>query len=446
MKLPHLNKKRLILIGPTLIAVVAAGFGIWQYFLQPSAPAQTVSAESLSIPNVRIVRNPDNKEDSSESASSRRSDEKIATIFQWGDRTLSQNIRKMENAQSGLASGDTHASSALKESMIAISDFLKEAKLEELRPLEIESVVEYTLSGGGPDFAKKILSVHKLSKSQTSLLRGAIAFVEGDRKQAKEMLTPLDAAQFKPFIAARIWMMKAELDDAQPYNLRRIMLARAADYSLGTLIEEAAIRRLVALAVHALSAEDFFYWSGRYMRRFPKSLYMADFLANFTDGVSIFELAHNPLQLEQVDQIFRQLSKEGMVQFAKNVQATALRLGEARLCEYGYQKNKELAHNIFQPNDPSELYALACQIISPKGETLSRLAKFDIEKLSITDRRLYSAARALAKGIEYESSAPPQEPYGPLLPYPQFDSVKALAASVRQQFESTDQVIKRIRK
>ncbi len=446
MKIPQISKRQLIALGLIAFAVAGAGSGLWLFLYKQKVPAKMITAQRTRIGDLKIIRNPGANEEESESASSRRGGEKVAFTFQWGNQSLVRLTRKMEDAQAGLAAGDIHASAELKQGMIAVSNFLQDAAFETLSSAEIDDVIQYTLSGGRPDFAKKLLSVRKLSKSQSSILKGAVAFVEGDRKLAKQILEPVDAAEFKPFIAARVWMMKAELEDTLPYQLRRTMLSKAANYALGTLIEEAAIRRLVDLAVSGKSPEDFFYWSDRYMRRFSKSLYVGDFLANFIDGISAFEMAHKPLNFGQVDGIVHQFSREMTVQFANRVQSTALRFGEARLCEYGYLKSKELFRGEAPQNDSAELYALACRIKNTTKETLMRLSQYDGSKLSDADQKLYAAVNTLAQGIEFHTSTLPENLYGPQYPDPQFDVVNALAASVRQQLGNTDTVIKRIGK
>lgn len=446
MKIPAIPKRTLIVVTGILLVIGSIGFGLRLMLHRADVPTARNDGESADKPRIRMVHFPMDTDGASESASVRRGGERSSVVLDWGKRTLIENVRNMEVAQSGLAAGENQASTELKNSMMAISRYLQSTKPEDLQPEEIESVTEYTLSGGQPTFANKILEARRLGKIQDALLRGLVAFVQGKKEQANKILAPIDARQFKPVISARLLMVQAELADTAPYEVRRTKLAKAADLALGTLIEEGAIRRLVILAANAHRAGDFHYWSDRYVRRFSKSLYIEDFLSSYIDGLSTFETNKLPLVLERVDGVYSMLPQEGQTQFAIKLLQAALRLGEPRLCNYAYLKSKDLSGEGMYPDDGPKLYSIACKIGEPGAEILSQLSQFDVVKLAEADRELHAAVKALAQGVDYQSTELLDPVYGPSLPYPQLGSVKALSARVRQQFGSTDAVLKGIGK
>lgn len=446
MKLPKPYKKKLMAGVAALLLATGTGFGLWRFLRHADGLVAEVSSVLSVKPSVRIYHLPSDNDGTSESASSRRGGEKGSALFDWGNRTLLQNVREVEIAQSGLAAGEHAASDELKSGMMRIYRYLQTTKLDDLQPTEIEAVIEYTLSGGQPAFAEEILKKKKLSQVREALLRGVVAFVSGNSKQSSEILKTLDANQFKPVVAARLLMIQAELASRDPYQIRRTKLAKAADLALGSLIEEGATRRIVILAADARAADDFYYWSDRYIRRFSKSLYIADFVANFIDALFIFEKSNHPVPLDRVDRIFSNLSPQSQIQLASNLQQAAVRLGEPRLCNYAYQKSKDLIASRLILEDRPKLYSVACNIGRPGAFILSELSQFDVSKLDEADRKLHDSAEALARGIDFQNIGSHDSVYGPSIPYPNFDSVKALDARVRQQFGSTDRVIKGIGK
>ena len=446
MTRPVLSKRLLIISGITLAVIVVFGIGLVLLLHRANSSEVRNQNEFKTRPTVKIVVLPGNREQLSDSASSRLEAKSGRVDFDWGDRDFINSVKSMEIAQNGFAEGDIGASEKLKSRMMAISTYLQSAKLEDMTQSEIDYVIAYTLSGGRPIFAKRILVSKKLSKLQTSLLNGVVEFEQGEKKKADELLSPIDAMQFKPLVAAHLLMVQAELGDTASYETRRAKLAQAADMALGTLLEESAIRRSVVLAAQAGVASDFHYWSDRYLRRFSNSLYRGDFLNSYINALSTFESKKLPLALSRVDDVYARLPLDIKIHFLSELQSNALRQGLPRLCNYAGRKSRELSVENSAAPDRLILYSIACGIGERNAEVQSQLSQVNDGDLSENDRQLRTAVGLLQRGIEYQAVKPVDAVYGPSLPYPQFDSVKALTARVTQQIESTDRTIKGIMK
>jgi hypothetical protein len=94
------------------------------------------------------------------------------------------------------------------------------------------------------------------------------------------------------------------------------------------------------------------------------------------------------------------------------------------------------------------LYKLVCAIGQSPESVGQQLALLDRSKLDANELELLDAASLLAKGVLAQATGTEKQPmtYGPQPGYPGFELVNARAASVAQQIDATDSVLKRAQK
>lgn len=352
-------------------------------------------------------------------------------------------VRELQNDMTMLAIGDPAGSGKFKTSMIAMRDMLRRYEPQKLDPAEVDALVIYMLSGGTPELVTKAVSQTDLSSRRKAMLEAAVAYVSDNPKHAIDVLKDLDPQAFPNPIAARLNMMNAQLHDDAPYEQRRAYLVATSSLAMGTLVEEAATRRLVNLAVAKLQRLDFVYWANRYERRFPKSLYFNDFATDFVKGIAALEKNKTPvadLDLELLEQALPEARK---VAIMGDLQAIALRAGYKRLCSFAYGKISRLAAEGSEELSRARLYDSACSVDEGKA-TLEELADFNTTHFSMEDVEVLRAATSLADGIARQVTTPTPVVYGPQQPYEDFEAVKKLNASVAQQLGATTDALKGI--
>jgi hypothetical protein len=91
---------------------------------------------------------------------------------------------------------------------------------------------------------------------------------------------------------------------------------------------------------------------------------------------------------------------------------------------------------------------LACNIGKDPESVGPQLALIDRSKLDQSGIELLDAAILLVKGVLAEGAGPgrPVNTYGPVAGYPGIELVTARAASVAQQLDATNSVLKRAEK
>ncbi|MBG1233184.1 hypothetical protein [Aestuariivirga litoralis] len=349
-------------------------------------------------------------------------------------------VRTLQLELTAMSRGDPEASTRFKKVMIEMRTLLRGSSFEKLDPAEIDALVVYVLSGGTPDLVLKATAVTPMSTRRKALLQAALAYVSDSPKLAAEKLSVLDPAAFPDPIAARLNMMLAQVHNDAPFEERRGYLVEAANHALGTLVEEAATRRLVALASTKQQRLDFVYWASRYERRFPKSLYYSDFATDLVKGIAGMEKNKTPVADVDLELLAAALPLDRKVAVMGDLQATALRAGYKRLCSFAFGKIVKLAAEGSEDMNRARLYQAACNV--GDGEAaLQVLTNFKAASFSMEDVEVLRAATSLADGIAQQISNPVEPVYGPQQPYEDFDTVKKLNASVAQQLETTSKAL-----
>jgi hypothetical protein len=235
-------------------------------------------------------------------------------------------------------------------------------------------------------------------------------------------------------------MVKAQVLTTLPYEQRRDMLVKAADLAVGTLVEEAATRRLIELSSANEQLDDFNYWSQRYARRFAQSLYFGDFVSGFVKAVTRFEARKLPVSRPGLDNVVMSLPMNLRLAVIDTLQLAALRAGYTGLCHHMSELALRDDTMAAEEKQRTELYELACS--AGEGKALpEELAKINVATLSSGDRALFGALAALSEGILTSASGSADPGYGPEQPSARLDAIHALSASVAQQLDATDKVL-----
>jgi hypothetical protein len=444
LKFKGLNKKKKLIAAIAVLSLACLGTAVWLLFpsmnlLHHVLGRQRSSDYSQNRRDVPISQRPELEGPSTAAGSMKIQSAKSELILA---------TREMLRQQIGLAEGTEGAGRRLREAMSAVNAILAGVDVRQLSAEECDSVAIYVLSGGRPEFLERIVDEMKLEKGRQQFFEGAIAFVKGDLKSATPLLVTVDAAKFEPILAARINMLQAQLQDKAPYEQRLKKLETAINLSLGTLFEEAATRRLVALAAENAAVDDLSYWSDRYQRRFPNSAYFSDFWIDTQNGIFVFEKHPEKVSLNYLHDLVARLPEAHRVAFIRQLILRAIKEGQPRLCQFGFEEAQASAGKTGEFVEKLRLYKLVCSIGTMPEEVGPRLSLLDQGKLDPNEIELLDAARLLTQGIMTEAAATKQvaDIYGPSPGYPGIEAVKARSASVAQQFDATDAVLNRAEK
>ena len=165
-----------------------------------------------------------------------------------------------------------------------------------------------------------------------------MAYGEGRHEEAAELLGGIEARKLDPGMAGHVAYVQGELAAKKEPVKALAYLDDARLLSPGTIVEEAALRRQIALLAAAGKADRYELLATQYLRRFPSSVYAGGFRQQFAAAIAVHTNAGEPGRLarlesmlggvEQADrrEVYLTIAKEaiakGKVEMAKFAAAT----------------------------------------------------------------------------------------------------------------------------
>jgi len=316
-----------------------------------------------------------------------------------------QIVRSLELVQDRLAGGD-HASQPMQRKLLEMIDarFATREGSRFENELNRRALLVYAMSGGNPVTVEAALARLGRDDPSRKLGESILFYVNGKPKQAIDAFASVDPMTYTADIAMYLALVKGSiLSEAEP-GQALALLDRARLLAPGTLVEEAALRRSVAVAARLGNADRFLRLSEQYVRAYLRSPYASQFADAFVAGVVALNVTIDRqavtdiaalMEPEQEKVVYLRIARraaiDGLIDFA----AFAATRAEG------------------VKDDPrAELYASLSSVTSGSVEdVLHRLSRIDRSRLSESDRQLLDAASAVARemSVAPAGSTPPQE-------------------------------------
>lgn len=306
-------------------------------------------------------------------------------------------VRRLQIVQERLAKGDASAIKEQKSLLVGIGETLSRFAVDKAGAAEIYSAVTYLLSGGRPDVVEHVLTRKDLPVAVRNLLIGAIAYVKGDAQIAGDHLRNLDPLQFGRGISGHLAMVQASVVEDLTQADRRRLLELAANSMLGTLVEEAALRRIIEQSASGKDVDGFIRAANRYHRRFARSLYNAEYMNALIEGILRFETDKSALTPDQLDNLIFFLPPERRNDILQALSEAGLRKGFDGLCRYASGRLRRVAAEGSVTWMRASLYYFSCSIGAKTTESVSSLRSLDLQRLDSRDRQLGRSAILLAE-------------------------------------------------
>jgi len=159
---------------------------------------------------------------------------------------------------------------------------------------EADSLVIYILSGGSLADVATLLKGDVVVESERPLALGAIAYVTNHEADAIALLGKLDLNALDAHLAGEVAFARSVLETKRDVKAAIALLDWARLLQPGGLVEEAALRREIALVAEAKDAGRAAMLIRQYATRFAASLYAADFFRDLAAAIARFGLADDP--------------------------------------------------------------------------------------------------------------------------------------------------------
>jgi chemotaxis protein MotC len=310
-----------------------------------------------------------------------------------------QMVRSLQLVQDRLASGD-HAALPMQNKLLEMADArFRASKPDDFKePKNLRALLVYGMSGGNPATVRGAAGRIQLDETNQAIVDGILDYLGGQPGPAIAALQPIDPMTLSPDVGAFVALIKGSLlaidDPVQALKL----LDQARLLSPGTLVEEAALRRSVAIATTNGDAARFAQASTQYVERYLLSPYASQFADSFVAGVVTLHMA---LSQDKLADITSMMDTERERVIYLRIARRAAIDGLNELSAFASTKAIPDDKGATQADDPrAELYASLSSITSATVDDIrAKLKTIDRSRLSPSDRSLLDAAQQITQEV-----------------------------------------------
>jgi len=304
----------------------------------------------------------------------------------------------LQMLQAKIAAGDKAAYAAQPEKLAAIAAAIAAAKPETWRSKrETDAVAIYLFSGGGAREAVQLLQSGAVPPSETTLMRGAIAYVVGNEADAATLLNGLDPRKLGLSVAGPVAYAQAVLATAKEPAKAIALLDYARLLAPGGLVEEAALRREILLAAESRDVERVASLGRQYATRFDHSIYADGFIPGAAEAIVEGNLVDDAANFEKFHIFIASLAPEVRRAFLLTVARAETLSGKPAVAAAAAAE----ALNGAPPDSADEararLYEGAARILTADYDAgVAELQTIAAAKLDRRDQPLLETVRAIA--------------------------------------------------
>ena len=311
-------------------------------------------------------------------------------------------VRALRSVQDRIARGDTAAYLSYRGALSQLTEQLGQARDEAWKdPRNVRAAVALVLSGGDPRVLQPLVS--QVAGQEQTLVRGALAYGQNHNAEAMELLADVDARTLDPSVAGHIALVQAELLAKKDRKKSLALLAEARLLAPGTMIEEAALRREIALAVESSDADRFESSTMQYLRRFENSVHMPNFRRQWAVDVATRGLVDDPVRRSRLDGTLELLSASQRQDIYLSVAWEGLKGGRVDLVRWAAANAARLAAEDSAQHLRSKLCEAAVLIVTDEFDKgLSTLESIPVDRLNEEETGLLAAALRIAEQVRRE--------------------------------------------
>jgi chemotaxis protein MotC len=312
-------------------------------------------------------------------------------------------VRSLQRIQDEIADGDKSALGMQFELVKLIDQGFRAINAVELRdPKNAKALISYAMAGGNPDTLEMRLT--DLGGKDDQIVRLAVAvlvYQKGAGRTAEARLKNVDPMKigglFGAYLALVRGLVSKDDDGARTdFDTARLLAP-------GTLVEEAALRRLMTIHKRRQDSHSFLRVASRYARRYIASPYAVQFASEFVGGViALDEL----MDMESVMEVIEFMPEPYRSAVVVRLMRTATVEGHSDLVRHLAELVQDEKDDRSEPDvDPQidarrALYAQISEVTSENIDAIVRgLASIDRSVLSDGDRELLDAVLAIAKAV-----------------------------------------------
>ena len=265
----------------------------------------------------------------------------------------------------------------------------------------LDAAAIYLLIGGDPQVAEAAIARTELSEEDLLPLNAARAYAGRELRKAAKLFEQLPLSSLAPSARGQFALAHSMTVAAGKPDDAVMLLDRARQLAPGTLIEEAALRRLVPMAGQAADIERFSFLTRNYLERFRQSGYYGDFVRVFAIAMMQLPNEHQDRLVAELTALSAGMPMNNQLPVLAFVAKRATVEGKTKLASWAARRGLEELPESSKFHAQFVLYLGAAEIIDPMTNAEARrlLEGIDVEKLDGPHRILHGAVVELGRRI-----------------------------------------------
>jgi chemotaxis protein MotC len=322
-------------------------------------------------------------------------------------------VRSLQSLQDQVVRGNTRAHAAQRALLARIAEQFDVLSGDGWKdPKNARAAVVFVLSGGSARALQKLMQSGAGKDINEKLIKGTLAYGEGRHDAAAELLAGIEARALDPAMAGLVAYVQGELVAKKEPAKALVYFDDARLLSPGTIVEEAALRRQIALlAAAAGSADRYEMLATQYLRRFPNSVYAGGFRQQFALAIAGRADAAEPSRLAHLDGMLGGVAPSDRRELYLMIAKEAVTKANMKMAKFAAARAEPLAEASSADRERARLYQGAALIVTEEFDrSVEVLSAVERGKLAETDAALLDAALSIAGQVRRMPDTPDAEP------------------------------------
>lgn len=354
--------------------------------------------------------------------------------------------RSVQALQDRVAMGDKDAHLAQRRVLAEVSAaMLQMDDAVWLQSKNLRAAVTVVLSGGDPRLLRKIIAHKEPQGIDGALVKGALAHVEGRRRDAVDALKDIDVRELDASIAGHIALTQSMLVEKDEIAKSLALLDLARLLSPGTLVEEAALRRGAVTASAAGKFDKFETLCSEYLRRFPRSVYAQSFRRQLAKALLNETYGNDPTRRKNIETVLAEMPREDSKEVYLAIAEEGISSGAVELTRFAVRSVTPGLAPDSPERERARLYDSAALVATEEmSQGVENLNSIDKQKLTDPEVELVDAALAVAEEVKREPPPFDDEAEPPALSKAGLKRDRNGVAATQPSAERAQQLIDRV--
>jgi len=325
-------------------------------------------------------------------------------------QSIAAMTRDLQTLQVRIAAGDKSAYAAQAERLKAIGAAIAVAKPDTWQTKsETDAAVLYLLSGGQPRDIVQLVESGAAPESERPLMRAAIAYVQGNDAQARSLMGDIEPTKLDLPLIGPVAFAQSVLATAGDPKKAIALLDTARLAAPGSLIEEAALRREIALVAEQRDIGRFTMLARQYATRFGRSIFAERFLQGLAGDVLKADDIEDLPSFQKLHAFVTSLTPDARAHFLLTIARAEAVNGKFAVAAVASGEALQETASDSADQARGRLYEASARILTPEYDNgVAELQSVAEARLDKQDQALLGAVRRIATFLR----EPPRETAG----------------------------------